>query len=260
MKATDIMHPEDAKAIQMIKSVPGYEKLVRLFMKLGYEMQYRGENLANMMRVTPHCYPQIYGLFKEVVNKTGIKEPELYIYNDPEMNAYTYGETRTFVALSSSIVEKLTPEELKGIMAHECGHILCKHALYKTMFRTLRDMGAFMGLIHRTLFAPLYLALQYWNRKSELSADRCGMIITSEEVYQSSLVKLASGLKETPGMSRCLIEQGKQYEAFKHSSLWSRIQQEYRCVFYSHPQLCTRAMEVDRWRNSHTYRTLRTAI
>ena len=30
MKATDIMHPEDAKAIQMIKSVPGYEKLVRL--------------------------------------------------------------------------------------------------------------------------------------------------------------------------------------------------------------------------------------
>ena len=39
MKATDIMHPEDAKAIQMIKSVPGYEKLVRLFMKLGYEMQ-----------------------------------------------------------------------------------------------------------------------------------------------------------------------------------------------------------------------------
>ena len=122
MKATDIMHPEDAKAIQMIKSVPGYEKLVRLFMKLGYEMQYRGENLANMVRVTPHCYPQIYGLFKEVVNKTGIKEPELYIYNDPEMNAYTYGETRTFVALSSSIVEKLTPEELKGIMAHECGH------------------------------------------------------------------------------------------------------------------------------------------
>ena len=83
------------------------------------------------------------------------------------------------------------------------------------MFRTLRDMGAFMGLIHRTLFAPLYLALQYWNRKSELSADRCGMIITSEEVYQSSLVKLASGLKETPGMSRCLIEQNNT----KHLSI-----------------------------------------
>ena len=128
MKATDIMHPEDAKAIQMIKSVPGYEKLVRLFMKLGYEMQYRGENLANMIRVTPHCYPQIYGLFKEVVNKTGIKEPELYIYNDPEMNAYTYGETRTFVALSSSIVEKLTPEE--KALWHTNAVISCASMLY----------------------------------------------------------------------------------------------------------------------------------
>lgn len=47
MKATDIMHPEDAKAIQMIKSVPGCEQLIRVFMKLGYEAQYRGENLAN---------------------------------------------------------------------------------------------------------------------------------------------------------------------------------------------------------------------
>ncbi|MCS2760382.1 hypothetical protein NXV13_02160 [Bacteroides ovatus] len=45
MKATDIMHPEDAKAIQMIKSVPGCEQLIRVFMKLGYEAQYRGENL-----------------------------------------------------------------------------------------------------------------------------------------------------------------------------------------------------------------------
>lgn len=39
MRATDIMHPEDAKAIQIIKGVPGYEQLVRMFMKLGYDMK-----------------------------------------------------------------------------------------------------------------------------------------------------------------------------------------------------------------------------
>ena len=41
MRATDIMHPEDAKAIQIIKGVPGYEQLIRMFMKLGYEVQRR---------------------------------------------------------------------------------------------------------------------------------------------------------------------------------------------------------------------------
>lgn len=260
MRAKDIIHPEDAKAIQLIKTVPGCEKLIRLFMKLGYEAQYRGENLGNMVQVTTYSYPRVYVLFKEVIKKVGIKEPELYIYNDPVINSYTYGETNTFIALSSGLIEKLTDEELKGVIAHECGHILCKHTLYKTMFRTLRDMGIILGLIHKTMFAPLFLALQYWNRTSEFSADRCGAAIIGEETYQSVLAKLASGLKEDSGTSRRMVEQGKQYEAFKHSSVWNRIQQEYRCALYSHPQLCTRALDLDRWKNSYIYKTLRSTI
>ena len=259
MRAQDIMHPEDAKAIQMIRNVPGCERLVRKFMELGYEAQYRGENLANMVQVTSRSFSEIYVLFKEVVNRVGIKEPELYVYNDPVMNAYTYGETHTFIALSSGLVEKMSREELKGVIAHECGHILCKHTLYLTMYRTLRDMGIFLGLIHRTMFAPIYLALQYWSRKSELSADRCGAAVVGENVYQSALVKLASGMQETAGQSHRLVEQGREYEAFKRSSLLNRIQQEYRCIFYSHPQLCTRALELDRWKMSYAYRSQRIA-
>ena len=259
MKARDIMHPEDAKAIQMIKSVPGCERLVRKFMELGYEAQYRGGNLANMVQVTSRSFPEIYIPFKEVVNRIGIKEPELYVYNDPVMNAYTYGETHTFIALSSGLVENMSREELKGVIAHECGHILCKHTLYITMYRTLRDMGLFLGLIHRTMFAPLYLALQYWSRKGELSADRCGAAVVGEEIYQAALMKLASGMKDASGQSRRLVEQGKEYEAFKRSSLLNRVQQECRCMFYSHPQLCTRALELDRWRMSYAYRSLRIA-
>lgn len=254
MKATDIMHPEDAKAIQMIKSVPGFEQLVRMFMELGYEAQYRGENLANHIKVTTDSFPEIYQLFKEVVAKVGIREPELYIYNEPEMNAYTYGETNTFVAISSGAIERMNREELKGVLAHECGHILCKHVLYMTIWRTLEEMGSFLGLIHRTMFAPLYLALQYWSRKSELSADRCAAVVVGENTFQSALAKQASGLKETTGRTRRLVEQGKQYEALKRSSLWYRVQQEYRCMFYSHPQLCTRALELDRWRVSYGYK------
>lgn len=252
MRAIDIMHPEDAKAIQIIKGVSGCEQLIRIFMELGYEAQYRGESMVNHIRVTTESFPEICRLLKTVVAKVGIREPELYIYNDPEINAYTYGQTNTFIALSSGAVEKINGEELKGIMAHECGHILCKHTLYDTMFWTLKEMEAVLGVIHGTMFAPLYLTLQYWNRKSELSVDRCAAVVVDEEVYQSALVKLASGLKEVTGKSRRLVEQGKQYEAFKRSSLWYRIQQEYRCMFYSHPQLCIRALELDKWKDLYS--------
>ena len=192
--------------------------------------------------------------------RVGIREPELYIYNDPEINAYTYGETNVFVAISSGAVERMNKDELKGILAYECGHILCKHTLYMTIWKTLQDMDTVLGAIRRTVFAPFYLALQYWNRKAELSADRCAAVVAGEETFQSVLVKLASGLPQSIARVRGLVEQGKQYEAFKRSSLWYRMQQEYRCMSYSHPQLCTRALELDRWKESYSYRTLRHAI
>ena len=57
------------------------------------------------------------------------------------MNAYTYGETSTFIALSSGLIEHLDREELKSVIGHECGHILCKHVLYKTILITLEEAG-----------------------------------------------------------------------------------------------------------------------
>ena len=259
MKAQDIMHPEDAKAIQAIKSVPGYERLAWKLMKLGAEAQYRGENLANNVQVTPQSFPAVYAPFKEVVDRVGIEEPELYVCNDPMMDAYTYGETNTFIVLSSGLIEKMSREELKGVIAHECGHILCKHMLYLTMYQMMENTGVLLGLIHRTLFAPLYFALLYWKRKGELTADRCGAAVVGEEIYQAALVKLASGMKDISGQSHRLVEQGREYEALKRSSLLNRIQQECQCIFYTHPQLCVRALELDRWKTSYAYRQQRIA-
>ena len=91
MEAKDIMHPEDAKALQMLKKLKGFDDLIRWMMENGYEKTFRGENLGFMLKVSERNFPEINLLFKSVVKQLGINMPELYIYNDPEMNAYTYG-------------------------------------------------------------------------------------------------------------------------------------------------------------------------
>ena len=127
MEARDIMHPEDAKAIQMLRRIKGFDALVRASMEHGYEKIFRGENLGCMIRVNAQNSHNLYTAFKGVVQKVGIAEPEFYIYNDPVMNAYTYGETNTFIAVSNSLVERLTIDEVRSVIAHECGHIPLKH-------------------------------------------------------------------------------------------------------------------------------------
>ena len=45
------MHPEDAKAIQMLKRIKGFDAFVRASMEHGYEKIFRGENLGCMVKV-----------------------------------------------------------------------------------------------------------------------------------------------------------------------------------------------------------------
>ena len=257
MEAKDIMHPEDAKVLQMLKKLKGFDDLIRWMMENGYERTFRGENLGFMLKASERNFPEINLLFKSVVKQVGIKMPELYIYNDPVMNAYTYGETNTFIALSSSIVERLNIDELRCIIAHECGHILCQHTLYNTLLRTIHELGYWLELLSYATLGPVLMAMQYWSRKSELSADRCAAAVVGERTFQMAMLKLTCGMTEIKGSPYQLVEQAREYHRLEKSSWIDRIQQNCRVAFYTHPQMVNRAWEIDRWKNSWQYRKLR---
>ena len=205
-------------------------------MEYGYEQVFRGENMGFMVRVNSQNFPELYQAFKGVVKRVDVREPELYIYNDPVMNAYTYGETNTFVAVSNSLIEKMTIDEVRCILAHECGHILCQHTLYNTLLRTIEELGS---------------------RKSELTADRCAAAVVGERTFQTAMLKLTCGMSTIQGSPYQLVEQAREYRRFENDSWWNRIQQNCRVAFNSHPQMCERAYEIDRWKDSWQYRRLR---
>ena len=135
--------------------------------------------------------------------------PELFIYNDPVMNAFTFGETNPYICVSSSLIEKMNREERKAIIAHECGHILCQHVLYGSVVETLRMIGQDFGIIGSTLTGPVRLALQYWSRRSELSADRCAAAVVGERTFQASMLKLSLGLADAGSDPYRLVRQAK---------------------------------------------------
>ena len=259
MKAIDIMHPEDMKALQMLQSIPFVDKVCRKVMEVGYERIYKGENLANMIKATEHCMPRIFLLMAKTAKTIGMDAPDVYVYNDPIMNACTYGETNPFVCISSSCIEKMDDEELMCLMAHECGHILCKHSLYLSVINVIWELGERMKLISYSLSGPIYLALLCWARRSEFSADRCATVVAGEKVFQRMMTKLTSGLTDIGDDCYQLVRQADEYHKHENRSWWNKVQQNCKMAFYSHPQLVNRAYEVNRWKKSFTYRELRTS-
>lgn len=49
MKAEDIMHPCDAKAMKVLRMIPFVKEFCRTLMEFGYERIMRGENLGSMV-------------------------------------------------------------------------------------------------------------------------------------------------------------------------------------------------------------------
>ena len=260
MKAQQIMHPDDAKALQVLRQADKLNRLIKRLMEHGEESQYYGENLGNLLCITQDNFPDIYHLLRQTARRVDIPVPELYVYNDPVMNAYTYGDTHPFIAISSSVLEKLHPIQIQGILAHECGHILCRHTLYLTLLNKIENLGDVSRFITETLSFPIYCAMQFWSRRCEFSADRCAAAVVGAENYQKALLSLTSGLTDVPGDPRQLILQGEKYEQMCHDSLWNRIQQNFRVSPYSHPQMCIRVLELDRWKDSYSYKVLRQQV
>lgn len=251
-----IMHPEDSKALQVLKSIPFVDSICRKVLKWSDESMCKGDNISSYILITKDNMPEIYALFRDVVDRVGIPEPELYVYNDPFMNAYTFGETHPFVAISSSCIEKMADDELQAIMAHECGHILCQHVLYNSVANLLWVLGDRVGKFGMMLNGPIYMALHYWSRRSEFSADRCAAAVVGEDAFQRSMMKLSCGLSHLPCNTRQLVQQGKEYRRMEEESLFNMIRFNSDVSWHSHPRLCLRAFEIDRWKNSYTYKSL----
>ena len=259
MDVKDIMHPEDAKALQMLKELKGFDDLIRWMMENGYEKHFRGENLGSMLKVSERNFPEINLLFKSVVKQVGINMPELYIYNDPVMNAYTYGETNTFVAISSGLIDKMTIDEVRCVMAHECGHILCHHTLYNTLLRTIKELGWLLQIISYSAFGPILMAMQYWHRKSELSADRAASIITSPEVVASTMARLSGGPKSLTSQidMKEWASQADEYEKIQNNGLWNKTLQLAVIASLDHPFSAVRVREILKWGDSEKFRMIK---
>ena len=159
------------------------------------------------------------------------------------------------------MVELLNDEELDAVIAHECGHILCRHVLYHSLAEyVLRGVDS-LGLLGK-LAVPFQLALFYWYRKSELSCDRASAIVTSPEVVASTMARLAGGPKSiTSGINmQEWIKQADQYDQIYNDGTWNKALQIYVTMALSHPFSAVRVREILKWGESEQYRRIKSFL
>lgn len=233
-----------------MKTVPGFDRLVKKFMEGGYEALVNGENLASQIQLSDKQLPDIYHRVTRICDKLGIDNyPLVYLCMSPYPNAWTYGDTDISITLTSALFEYLEDDEIDSVIAHECGHILCHHVLYNTVAEFVYK--GITGLMS-DLATPLRLAIRYWDRKSELSADRIAALVCGADTVVRTQLRLSGGPKALTNSVNIeqFTAQAERYEELLNSSNADNIMQKLAVMDETHPFSAVRVNEILKWTKS----------
>lgn len=260
LDAKDFQHPWDRQAIQALKAIPGFEKIVTKLMEIGFEQFFRITNLASNIQVRGKMLPNLRRLLRNASEILNVEEPDLYVTTSPIPNSYTYGQTRPFIVVTSGLLESMNEDEIMFVLGHELGHIKCGHVLYKTMARNFKLVleiisNATFGL-SGLISTGLEMAMYDWERKSELSCDRAGLLTVQDQaVANRAFMKLAAASPKYYGdMNEA--EFMRQIRAYEDSTDESFINQAYTAWItakMSHPFTIMRAKQIDKWIKDGSY-------
>jgi heat shock protein HtpX len=165
--------------------------------------------------------PRLYEIVRDLTTRAGLPMPKLYVIPQEQPNAFATGRNanHSAVAVTAGIRKLLTEDELRGVLAHELGHVRNHDILLVSVASAMGSaitwiaymllwvggdddspLGA-IAAIAMVLLAPLAAGIIQMaiSRQREFSADATGAeICGNPESLASALLRLESGAQAMP--------------------------------------------------------------
>lgn len=164
--------------------------------------------------------PDLVHLVRVLAEEAGLPMPRVYIAQNPQPNAFATGRSPEHAAVcaTTGILERLSQEELAGVLAHELSHVknrdtltmtitatmagaismLAQWAYFSSLFGGERRNNQMGGGILVMMLAPLAAGLVQMaiSRTREFEADRSGAMLSGRPLWLASALKRISSAAE----------------------------------------------------------------
>jgi hypothetical protein len=244
-------HPADRAATAALKAIPRLDTVVRKIIEFGYERALRRGVLGSAVRLGDDQLGHVWRAHASAYATLDLDPvPELYLTQFPIANAMTIGAGQPIVVINSQLVQLLDPEQLRGVFAHEAGHVLSDHVLYGTALAILTRLTTLPG-IPVPLF-PLRAALMEWFRAAELSCDRAAALVIRDPLAVCrTLMVIAAGAEAANLDLDVFMKQGQDYR--EKASPFDRFSRLLSDLNLTHPMSVQRVHELTEWVKSGDY-------
>jgi heat shock protein HtpX len=180
---------------------------------------------ARARPVTREEAPKLYAIVEDLTQRAGLPMPKLYISPAAQPNAFATGRNprHAAVAVTEGILKVLDEDELRGVLAHELGHVgnrdilissvaaaialgitfAARMLMWGAIFGGSDDEGGgnILGLLAMLILAPIAAALiqMALSRSREFQADHTGAeLIGTGEPLARALQKIEAYAKQVP--------------------------------------------------------------
>lgn len=265
-----VQHPIDQLAQSLLENRIASHRAARAVIDRTtsqLETDFYLENLANNTRATPTLAPGLYRILMRACAGLGVTPPSLFIDTDPAPNAWTLGAEHPSIVLTSGLIDLMDENELLFILGHEIGHLVCAHTRYRVMTERYQLIAKLLSLI--PVFGSAFatsrqVVLSFWYRRSELSADRFGVLCLEDPIAAlSALTKLAGASKhlDPHHLKTEMLAQANEFRAAylargEVASLWDVLEGLVESAELTHPWPAIRLWEIEHWLPSEHYASL----
>ena len=197
--------------------------------------------------------PDIVHLVRQLSQNAGLPMPKVYVVENEQPNAFATGRDpeHAAVCVTSGLLQRVSHEELAGVLAHELGHVKHRDTLTMTITATiagavsmLANFAFFLGGDRRNnplglvgmllvmLLAPIAAVLVQMavSRSREFEADKAGAEISGRPLW------LASALEHIDSVARRIDNvEAEQNPATAHMFIVNPLHGGLSGLFASHP-------------------------
>ena len=262
----EYIHPADSRALAALRTIPGIDSALKKLLAVTGESAIRVIFTASAVKVTPQQCPDLHAKLQVACTTLGVDMPELFVQQNPIVNAFTGGVERPVIVLHSSLIERLTDEEVLAVVAHEVGHIHAEHVLYLTAARLIEALaGAALAaapiaaIVTQILTNTMRAALLAWARRAELSCDRAALLVTQDpHVIGRTMMKLCGGTFASKVDYEQFLAQARDFQKNYDEKALDRFWADIITSGMSHPFPVWRVSEILKWVESGEYKRLMT--
>jgi Zn-dependent protease with chaperone function len=248
-------HPADRAALTALRRLKGFDQVLKVMSAMLRERQHRLLYLASTARVGPKQFADLDALLDEciLVLDAPVK-PELFVQQSPVVSAYTIGMDTPFIVVTSAMYDLMSHDEMRFVIGHELGHALSGHAVYRTMSMHLMRIASLFGFVPIGGWAlrAIVAALLEWQRKSEFSGDRAGLLCAQD--FDAAIrveLKLAGGSRLDKLDSESFLAQAAEYE--RTGDMRDGVLKLLNLELQTHPFSVLRAAALTKWVDTGGY-------